>query len=376
MENDRGSGKLLSRQILQRTINEMKEIVAAELSLWNAEGKIAVKTSEADESAEEKVRMHLSGWKEQMEKDAEEISESIEEEAAFFPILNHMSELEYVLLIQGAKDDIKVIGRLCVSQIRNLITAYHERMDKNNFLQNLLLDNFLLVDIYNRAKKLGIAIEERRVVFLIEPKKEGDSIVMETMRGLYATGTKDFITAVDEGHIIFIKHLEVTDGYQEINDVAKTITDTLSAEAMMKVRVAYGTVVEELKDVSKSYKEASMALDVGRIFYSERTILAYNELGIGRLIHQLPVSLCEMFLQEVFNGDAFEQFDEETLVTVYKFFDNNLNVSETARQLYIHRNTLVYRLEKIQKSTGLDVRVFDDALTFKIAMMVASHIKK
>ncbi len=367
---------MLSRQILQRTINEMKEIVAAEISLWNAEGKIAVKTSEADESAEEKVRMHLSGWKDQMEKDAEEISESIEEEAAFFPILNHMSELEYVLLIQGAKDDIKVIGRLCVSQIRNLITAYHERMDKNNFLQNLLLDNFLLVDIYNRAKKLGIAIEERRVVFLIEPKKEGDSIVMETMRGLYATGTKDFITAVDEGHIIFIKHLEVTDGYQEINDVAKTITDTLSAEAMMKVRVAYGTVVEELKDVSKSYKEASMALDVGRIFYSERTILAYNELGIGRLIHQLPVSLCEMFLQEVFNGDAFEQFDEETLVTVYKFFDNNLNVSETARQLYIHRNTLVYRLEKIQKSTGLDVRVFDDALTFKIAMMVASHIKK
>lgn len=367
---------MLSRQILQRTINEMKEIVAAEISLWNAEGKIAVKTSEADESAEEKVRMHLSGWKEQMEKDVEEISESIEEEAAFFPILSHMSELEYVLLIQGAKDDIKVIGRLCVSQIRNLITAYHERMDKNNFLQNLLLDNFLLVDIYNRAKKLGIAIEERRVVFLIEPKKEGDSIVMETMRGLYATGTKDFITAVDEGHIIFIKHLEVTDGYQEINDVAKTITDTLSAEAMMKVRVAYGTVVQELKDVSKSYKEASMALDVGRIFYSERTILAYNELGIGRLIHQLPVSLCEMFLQEVFNGDAFEQFDEETLVTVYKFFDNNLNVSETARQLYIHRNTLVYRLEKIQKSTGLDVRVFDDALTFKIAMMVASHIKK
>ena len=164
--------------------------------------------------------------------------------------------------------------------------------------------------------------------------------------------------------------------YKEINDIAKTITDTLSAEAMMKVRVAYGTVVEELKDVSKSYKEAAMALDVGRIFYSERTILAYNELGIGRLIHQLPVSLCEMFLQEVFTGDAFEQFDEETLVTVYKFFDNNLNVSETARQLYIHRNTLVYRLEKIQKSTGLDVRVFDDALTFKIAMMVASHIKK
>ncbi len=367
---------MLSRQILQRTISEMKEIVAAEMSLWNEEGKISVKTPGADERAEESVLRHIARWKEQMEKDGGEISEAIEQEAAFFPVQNQMEELEYVLVIQGSAEDIKVIGRLCVSQIRNLITAYRERMDKNNFLQNLLLDNFLLVDIYNKAKKLGIAIEARRVVFLIEPKKEGDSIVMETMRGLYATGTKDFITAVDEGHIIFIKHLEVTDGYEEISHVAKTITDTLSAEAMMKVRVAYGTVVEELKDVSKSYKEASMALDVGRIFYSERTILAYNELGIGRLIHQLPNSLCEMFLKEVFHGDAFEQFDEETLVTVYKFFDNNLNVSETARQLYIHRNTLVYRLEKIQKSTGLDVRVFEDALTFKIAMMVASHIKK
>ena len=150
-----------------------------------------------------------------MEEDAEELSEAVEEKAAFFPILNHMNELEYVLMIHGVWDDIKVIGRLCVSQIRNLIMAYHERMDKNNFLQNLLLDNFLLVDIYNRAKKLGIAIEARRVVFLIEPKKEGDSIVMETMRGLYATGTKDFITAVDEGHIIFIKHLEVTDGIRK-----------------------------------------------------------------------------------------------------------------------------------------------------------------
>ena len=142
---------------------------------------------------------------------------------------------------------------------------------------------------------------------------------METMRGLYATGTKDFITAVDEGHIIFIKHLEVTDGYKEINDIAKTITDTLSAEAMMKVRVAYGTVVEELKDVSKSYKEAAMALDVGRIFYSERTILAYNELGIGR--SNPPASgltVRDVFCRKYFNGDAFEQFDEETLVTVYK----------------------------------------------------------
>ena len=144
---------------------------------------------------------------------------------------------------------------------------------------------------------------------------------------------------------------------------------------MVSVRVAYGTLIDELRDVSRSYKEASVALEVGRVFYAEKNILAYDRLGIGRLIHQLPGSLCEMFLKEVFEGDAVDLFEEDELTTVYTFFDNNLNISETSRQLYVHRNTLVYRLEKIQKRTGLDVRVFDDALTFKIAMMVADHMR-
>ena len=195
------------------------------------------------------------------------------------------------------------------------------------------------------------------------------------MKGLYATGSRDFVTAVDEGHIILVKALEKTEDYKDMNQTAKVIADTLNMEAMVSVRVAYGTIIEELKDVSKSYKEAAMALEVGRVFYAEKNILAYSELGIGRLIHQLPASLCEMFLKEVFEGGGAGEFDEEELATVYTFFDNNLNISETARQLYVHRNTLVYRLEKIQKKTGLDVRVFDDALTFKIAMMVANHMK-
>ena len=157
--------------------------------------------------------------------------------------------------------------------------------------------------------------------------------------------------------------------------MAKVIVDTLSMEAMVNVRVAYGTIVQELKEVSRSYKEADMALEVGRVFYGERGVLAYNELGIGRLVHQLPRSLCEMFLKEVLAGNATEMFDDEELITVYAFFDNNLNISETARKLFIHRNTLVYRLEKIQRKTGLDVRVFEDALTFKIAVMVEKHLK-
>ena len=180
---------------------------------------------------------------------------------------------------------------------------------------------------------------------------------------------------MDEKHVILVRALEKTDDYQKLAQIARELVDTLNMEAMVSVRVSYGTIIEELKDVSKSYKEADMALEVGRVFYSDKNILAYNELGIGRLIHQLPSSLCEMFLEEVFQGNVADQFEEEELTTVYTFFDNNLNISETARQLYVHRNTLVYRLEKIQKKTGLDVRVFDDALTFNIAMMVADHMK-
>ena len=270
---------------------------------------------------------------------------------------------------------MEMAGRLGVSQLQNLLFAYKEKMDKNRFIQNLILDNMLLVDVYNQAKKMKIPIELKRVVFLVEAKNEVENMILDTLKGLYATGTKDFVTAVDEKHVILVRALQTTDDYPQLEQFARELVDTLNMEAMVSVRIAYGTIIEELKDVSKSYKEADMALEVGRVFYADRSILAYNELGIGRLIHQLPSSLCEMFLNEVFAGNTDTQFEDEELITVYTFFNNNLNISETARQLYVHRNTLVYRLEKIQKKTGLDVRVFEDALTFKIAMMVSDHMK-
>lgn len=355
---------MLSNQVLNKTIHDIYTILDVDCSIWSMEKKCLAMVGEGTESIERGVEALLNNEEEEFLTDRE----------AFFLVRDNY-EAVYILAVHEIVEQIQIIGRLCVSQLENLIHAYKERLDKNHFFQNLLLDNLLLVDIFNQAKKLGVEIERRRVVFLIEPKNEKDNIVLETMKGLYATGTKDFVTSVDEGHIILIKALETTEGYKELNHVAKAIVDTLNMEAMVNIRVAYGTIVNELKDVSKSYKEAGMALDVGRIFYEEKNVLAYNELGIGRLIHQLPVSLCEMFLQEVFDGRDVEQFDEETLSTVNQFFENNLNISETARQLYVHRNTLVYRLEKIQKMTGLDVRVFEDALTFKIAMMVANHMK-
>jgi carbohydrate diacid regulator len=197
---------------------------------------------------------------------------------------------------------------------------------------------------------------------------------MEAVKTLFIGKSHDFITAVDEKNIILVKELKDTEEYEDMNRVAKSIMDALASDASQKVHIAYGTIINEIRDVSRSYKEAKMALDVGKIFYSEENVIAYSNLGIGRLIYQLPVHLCRMFIREIFDGKSPEDLDEETLTTINKFFDNNLNVSETSRQLYIHRNTLVYRLDKLQKSTGLDLRKFDDAITFKIALMVVKYM--
>ena len=274
----------------------------------------------------------------------------------------------------GDSEDVYMIGKIASFQIQNLLVAYKERFDKDNFIKNLLLDNLLLVDIYNRAKKLHIDIEVRRVVFIVETNREKDGNELEKIRGLFGGKSKDFVTAVDEKNIIVVKELSDNESYDDLKKTAEVILNLFRSDSS-GVHISYGTVVNELKEVSKSYKEARMALDVGKIFFEEQNIIAYSQLGIGRLIYQLPIPLCKMFIKEIFDGRSPDDFDEEILTTINKFFENSLNVSETSRQLYIHRNTLVYRLDKLQKSTGLDLRVFEDAITFKIALMVVKYMK-
>lgn len=362
---------MLSNQILQRTIHEIEGITGCGCAVWNMEGSCLASAGLLGHEVIKKAEAFIRRVREEGN-----ISRQSEKDYALFVVCEEFEPVYILALTCGeTAADLNICGRLGVSQLEALIRVCRERMDKNRFMQNLILDNLLLVDIYNQAKKLGIQAEKRRIVFLLEPKNPEDSIVLDMVKGIYATGTGDFVTAVDEGHVILIKALEETEDYRETAHIAEMLVDVINTEAMTNVRVSYGTIINELRDVSQSYKEAGMALDVGRIFYPEKSILAYKELGIGRLIHQLPVTLCEMFLEEVFSGKAVSQFDEETLATVDKFFENNLNISETARKLFVHRNTLVYRLEKIQKRTGLDVRVFEDALTFKIALMVADHMK-
>ena len=349
---------MISNQILQTTIDGLKGITRIDLCICDTEGKVLASTFPDAEEYESSILSFVDS-----PADSQVISGY-----QFFKVFDE-HQLEYILLAKGGSDDVYMVGKLAAFQIQNLLVAYKERFDKDNFIKNLLLD------IYNRAKKLHIETNVKRVVFLIETKHEKDVNALETVRSLFASKTKDFITAVDEKNIILVKEVKTGEDYGELEKTANMILDMLNTEAMTKVHVAYGTIVGDIKEVSRSYKEAKMALDVGKIFYNGKNVVAYSNLGIGRLIYQLPLPLCRMFIREIFEGKSPDEFDEETLTTINKFFENSLNVSETSRQLYIHRNTLVYRLDKLQKSTGLDLRVFEDAITFKIALMVVRYMK-
>lgn len=353
---------MLSNHKLQVTLEEIKEISRIDLALYSDKGKLLAATYQPQEDLEAAISLF-----------ADSMAESQMLSGCHFFKIVIENELEYILLARASSEEAYMIGRLAACQIRNMVSAFREQFDRNSFMQNVVLGNMLVVDMYNKAKKLHIEAAQR-VVFIIEVSGKKDGVVMETVKNLFAATTRDFITEVDERSVILVKDVRDIEEDRELESLAEMIVDNLQTEAMVRVRVGYGNRVDLLQDIARSYQEAKMALEVGSIFYVEDHTISYANLGIGRLIYQIPVSLCEMFLREVFGEKIPDIFDEETTVTIHKFFENNLNISETARQLYVHRNTLVYRLERIEKVLGLDIRTFEDAMLFKIALMVISNM--
>ena len=354
---------MISNQVLQNTLEGLKEISRTEFCIIDTEGKVLATTFSDFSIQPGDIQAFVES----------QADSQLVKGFQYFKVCDDY-QLEYVLVAHGDDEDTYMIGKLAAFQIQNLIVAYKERFDKDSFIKNLLLDNLLLVDIYNRAKKLHIDADVRRAVMILELSQEKDHSSMENVKSFFGGKSKDFITAVDEKSIIIVKELEEGESYADLDKLSHAILDTLGLNQNEETHIAYGTIVNELKEVSRSYKEARMALDVGKIFFGDKDVIAYSSLGIGRLIYQLPIPLCKMFIKEIFDGKSPDEFDDETLTTINKFFENSLNVSETSRQLYIHRNTLVYRLDKLQKSTGLDLRVFEDAITFKIALMVVKYM--
>lgn len=356
---------MVSNQILQNTIDGLKNITRRELSVVDREGKIIVTTEE------NMINNSIEGIDFFINSPAEN---QLVQGYQYFKVFDNGST-EYILLAKGEDEETYQIGKITTFQIQNLLVAYKERYDKDNFVKNLLLDNLLLIDIYSRAKKLNIENDIKRIVYLIETDMDKELNTVEIIRGICSAKSKDFVTAVDEKLIILVKELKSREEIEEIDNFANEIHSILMSEGKEKIYISIGSVVYDLKKISSSFKEAKMALEIGKIFEEDKTIMKYEQLGIGRLIYQLPNNLCKMFIDEVLQGIYIDAFDEETITTVSKFFENNLNVSETSRQLYIHRNTLVYRLDKLKKMTGLDLRNFDDAIIFKIMLMVSRYMQ-
>ena len=282
---------------------------------------------------------------------------------------------DYAVFATGDDSMSRTVCSMAAVALSAAKNYYEEKHDKGSFIKNIISDNILISDIYMRAKELHVDAEVARGVFVVRPVDDRlDTVPVDVVQGLFPDRQNDFVLSVGEHDVALIHQMGEDATAKDMEEVALRIEEALRADGESRVFVGIGTLALHLRDLAKSYKEAQIAIEVGKVFDTERYVINYENLGIGRLIYQLPTTLCEMFLQEVFKKNPIDALDQETLFTIYKFFENNLNVSETARKLFVHRNTLVYRLEKIKKLTGLDLREFDDAITFKVALMVKKYL--
>lgn len=282
---------------------------------------------------------------------------------------------EYVVYVEGTDEVSKYCCNSIVVAANNVRHYYDEKYDKNNFMQNIIFDNLLSFDLHQKARELHVDIDTPRAVYYIKVLEEGENGIYDVLRNMFPDKEKDFVINIDSSNLVLIKELKEIESSEKLEETAQSIVDTISAETLLTVCVGLSTVAYNIDQINNAYKEAQIALEVGKVFDEEKYILNYDSLGIGRLIYQLPIKLCELFLQEVFKKGDISSLDDETILTINKFFENDLNVSETSRQLFVHRNTLVYRLEKIYKLTGLDLRKFDQAIVFKVAMMVHKYLE-
>lgn len=354
----------MSNRLFQGVIHQMKDAVGRVIGVIDDNGVI-ISCSELG-----KIGETYQGIKDELAYAADVVYSN---GFTYRPIGNS-NKAEYIVFVEGddkIADSISSVLAVSLSNIKNL---YDEKYDKASFIKNIILDNILPSDIYIKSKELHFSTEVTRVAILVKFLSPTEAVPFDMITSMYPDKSRDYVISVGENDIVLVKEMKPGYESEEIMKIAQSIYDMLSTEFFAKVAIGIGSAADNVRDLARSYKEAQVALEVGKVFDTEKDIIAYENLGIGRLIYQLPTTLCEMFLNEVFKKGSFENIDRETLMTIQAFFENNLNVSETSRKLFVHRNTLVYRLDKIKKITGLDLREFEHAITFKVALMVQKYL--
>ena len=356
----------MSNSVFQIIMNQLKDVTNHTLGVMDSDGYVVSCTDPAllgERWAEVAVR--LSGCGDRVVCFAQK---------SFRPILTGTNYFEHVVFCVGDDDSAKTACSIAYIAVDNAKTFYEEKHDRGTFVKNIIMDNILPGDIYVRAKELHFATDAPRAVFLVRQVGHSDVATVDVLGNIFPDKQQDFVLSINETDIAVIKQLSGNESAEQLEKMAQQMEDTLKSELFVKTVIGIGTVAEHLRELADAYKEAQTAIDVGKVFDTEKSVINYENLGIGRLIYQLPTTLCEIFLTEVFKKNSLDSLDQETLFTINKFFENNLNVSETSRKLFVHRNTLVYRLEKIKKLTGLDLRQFDHAIVFKVALMVRKYL--
>ncbi|MCD7823557.1 MAG: helix-turn-helix domain-containing protein [Oscillospiraceae bacterium] len=354
----------MSNRLFQGIIQRMQEVVKCEVGVIDCDAHIVA----CSDSSKVGYTNDLI---------SSELSESYDyfmrDGYTYMPI-GGKGAAEFYVFVEGTDEEAyKYAGLLCIS-LENVQQLYDEKYDRGNFVKNVVLDNILPGDIPLKARELHFNSNVPRAVFLIRIISSNDISAFDVIQNLFPDKTKDFTFTINENDIVLVKEVRSLNDPSDLEKLAYSIADTLLSEFYTRVNIGLGTIVDDVRNLAVSFKEAQMALEVGKVFDTEKNIVSYESLGIARLIYHLPTTLCETFLKEVFKKGSIESLDQETLFTIQKFFENNLNVSETSRKLFVHRNTLVYRLEKIKKLTGLDLREFDHAIVFKIALMVKKYL--
>ena len=359
-------GVFMSSRIFQSVILQMKDCTKLPLGVIDAEGTVVACTDTA-----------LVGqrWPQATEAiNRREGAYATADGKLFRPLSGWSNLYDYAAFVVGEGDVAQSYCALAAVALNGAKASYEEKHDRATFVKNIITDNIMLGDVYIRARELHFPTEASWGVFLIRPAEEGNPGALDAIQGLFPDKNADFVLSISETDIAVVKTLEPGADAKALYAIATEMQELLEEELHLKCVIGIGTIATHLRDLARAYKEAGVAIEVGKVFNTEMAVINYENLGIGRLIYQLPTTLCEMFLQEVFKKNPIDSLDQETLFTINKFFENNLNVSETARKLFVHRNTLVYRLEKIKKLTGLDLREFDDAITFKVALMVKKYL--
>lgn len=354
----------MSNRLFQSVIHQMKDAIDRVIGVIDENGYV-IACSELVKIGETR-----QGIKEELSYSSEVVVSG----GYTYRPLSGGSKAEYVVFIEGEDKMAEKMTQVLAISLSNIKNLYDEKYDKGSFIKNIILDNILPSDIYIKSKELHFNTEETRIVFLIKFFGKTEMMPYEMLQNMFPDKSKDYVISVGEHDVVLVKDIKPGMETKELEKIAVNIADTLFTEFYTKVAIGISTAVDNIKDLARAYKEAQVALEVGKVFETEKSIISYENLGIGRLIYQLPTTLCEMFLQEVFKKGSLESLDRETLMTIQCFFENNLNVSETSRKLFVHRNTLVYRLEKIRKLTGLDLREFEHAITFKVALMVKKYL--